>query len=188
MTHTTTRATTHARRNAENPLGDPSQPSENFTQADLPGSDNAHCQDTTEGPTGNLGEGADQRDRINRPAQAPTEAPPHMARTPQAIGNYGLGARLPGSFTEGAEPTEDSPLTERNMPITNNLGGNIPAREISSTITGLMALEAMRAISDRPASAVPMSRDQALAEIQRYLLEIEQQWLEYDEGNSPSNN
>ena len=43
-------------------------------------------------------------------------------------------------------------------------------------------------ISDCPASAVPMSRDQALAEIQRYLLKIEQQWLEYDEGNSPSNN
>ena len=33
-----------------------------------------------------------------------------------------------------------------------------------------------------------MSRDQALAEIQRYLLKIEQQWLKYDEGNSPSNN
>ena len=111
-----------------------------------------------------------------------------MARMPQAIGNYGLGARLPGSFTGGTEPTEDSPLTERNTPTTNNPGGNTPAREISSTITGLTALEAMRAISDRPASAVPMSRDQALAEIQRYLLEIEQQWLEYDEGNSPSNN
>ena len=111
-----------------------------------------------------------------------------MARMPQAVGNYGLGARLPGSFTGGAKPTEDSPLTERNMPTTNNPGGNTPAREISSTVTGLMALEAMRAISDRPASAVPMSRDQALAEIQRYLLEIEQQWLEYDEGNSPSNN
>ena len=80
------------------------------------------------------------------------------------------------------------PLTKRNMPMTNNLGGNTPAREISSTITGLTALEAMRAISNCPASAVPMSRDQALAEIQRYLLEIEQQWLEYDEGNSPSNN
>ena len=188
MTHTTTRATTRARRNVENPPGDPPQPSENFTQADPPGSDNAQHQDTTEGPTGNLGEGADQCDQINRPAQAPTEAPPYMARMPQAVGNYGLGARLPGSFTGGAEPTEDSPLTERNMPTTNNLGSNTPAREISSAITGLTALEAMRAISDRPASAVPMSRDQALAEIQRYLLEIEQQWLEYDEGNSPSNN
>ena len=111
-----------------------------------------------------------------------------MARMPQAVGNYGLGARLPGSFTGGAEPTEDSLLTERNTPMTNNLGGNTPAREISSAITGLTVLEAMRAISDRPASAVPMSRDQALVEIQRYLLEIEQQWLEYDEGNSTSNN
>ena len=72
--------------------------------------------------------------------------------------------------------------------MTNNPGGNTPAREISSTITGLMALEAMRAISDHPASAVPMSRDQVLAEIQRYLLKIEQQWLKYNEGNSPSNN
>ena len=115
MTRTTTRATTRARRNTENPPGDPSQPSENFTQADPPGSDNAHRQDTTEGPTGNLREGTDQRDRINCPAQAPTEAPPHMARTPQAIGNYGLGARLPGSFTGGAEPTEDSPLTEKEI-------------------------------------------------------------------------
>ena len=112
-----------------------------------------------------------------------------MARTPQAVGNYRLGARLPGSFTGGAEPTEDSPLTERNMPTTNNLGGtDTPARKISSAITGLTALEAMRVISDHPASAVPMSRDQALAEIQRYLLKIEQQWLEYDESNSPSNN
>ena len=183
MTHTTTRATTHARRNTENPPGDPPQPSENFTQADPPGSDNAQRQDTTEGPTGNLGEGADQHDRINRPAQAPTEAPPYMARMPQAVGNYGLGARLPGSFIGGAEPTEDSPLNKRNTPMTNNLGSNTPAREISSAITGLTALEAMRVISDRPASAVPMSRDQALTEIQRYPLEIEQQWLEYDEGN-----
>ena len=111
-----------------------------------------------------------------------------MARMPQAVGNYGLGATLPGSFTGGTEPTEDSPLTKRNMPMTNNLGGNTPARKISSAITGLTALEAMRAISDRPASAVPMSRDQTLAEIQRYLLEIEQQSLKYDEGNSPSNN
>ena len=118
----------------------------------------------------------------------PTEAPPHMARTPQAIGNYGLGLRLPGSFTGGAEPIEDSPLTKRNTPMTNNPGGDTSAREISSAFTGLMALEAMRAISDCPASAVPMSMDQALAEIQRYLLEIEQQWLKYDEGNSPSNN
>ena len=102
---------------------------------------------------------------------------------PQAIGNYGLGARLPGSFTGGAEPTEDSPLNKRNMPTTNNLGSNTPAREISSAVTGLTALEAMRVISDCPASAVPMSRDQALTEIQRYPLEIEQQWLEYDEGN-----
>ena len=163
--------------------GTPPQPSENFTQADPPGSDNAQRQDTTEGPTGNLGEGADQRDWINRPAQAPTEAPPYMARMPQAIGNYRLGARLPGSFTGGAEPTEDSPLNKRNTPTTNNLGSNTPAREISSAITGLTALEAMRVISDRPASAVPMSRDQALTEIQRYPLEIEQQWLEYDEGN-----
>ena len=62
MTRTTTRATTRARRNVENPPGDPSQPSENLTQADPPGSDNAHRQDTTEGPTGNLREGADQRD------------------------------------------------------------------------------------------------------------------------------
>ena len=153
----------------------PPQPSENFTQADLPGFDNAQHQDTTEGPTGNLGEGVNQRNQINYPAQAPTEASPHMARTPQAIGNYGLGARLPSSFTGGAEPIQDSPLTKRNTPMTNNLGGNTPAREISSTITGLTALEAMRAISDRPASAVPMSRDQALTEIQRYLLEIEQQ-------------
>ena len=51
-----------------------------------------------------------------------------------------------------------------------------------------MALEAMQAISDCPASAVPMSRDQVLTKIQRYLLEIEQQWLKYDEGNSPCNN
>ena len=129
-----------ARHNTENPPGDPSQPSENFTQANPPGSDNAQHQDTTEGPTGNLGEGANQCDQINRPAQVPTEAPPYMARTPQAIGNYGLGARLPGSFTGGAEPTEDSPLTERNTPMTNNPGGDTPAREISSTITGLMAL------------------------------------------------
>ena len=188
MTRTTTRATTRARRNAENPPGDPPQPSENFTQPDPPGSDNAQRQDTTEGPIGNLREGADRRDRTNRPAQAPTEAPPHMARTPQAIGNYGLGARLPGSFTGGAEPIEDSPLTERNTLTTNNPGGTTPAREISSAVTGLTTLEAMRAISDRPASAVPMSRDQALTEIQRYLLEIEQQWLEYDEGTSPSDN
>ena len=159
----------------ENLLGDPPQPSENFTQADLPGSNNAQHQDTTEGPTGNLGEGTNQHNQINRPTQAPTEAPPHMARMPQAVGNYGLGARLPGSFTGGAEPTEDSPLTERNMPTTNNLGGNTPAREVSSAVTGLMALEAMRAISNPPASAMPMSRDQVLAEIQRYLLEIEQQ-------------
>ena len=179
MTRTTTCATMRARRNAENPPGDPSQPSENFTQADLPGSDNAHRQDTTEGPTGNLREGADQCDQINRPTQAPTEAPPHMARTPQAIGNYGLGARLPGSFTGDAEPTEDSPLTERNTPTTNNPGGNTSAREVSSAVTGLMALEAMRVISDRPASAVPMSRDQALAEIQRYLLEIHIMHLSY---------
>ena len=137
---------------------------------------------------GNLGEGADQRDQTNCPAQVPTEAPPHMARTPQAIGNYELGARLPGSFTGGTEPIEDSPLTERNTPTTNNPGGNIPAREISSAVTGLTALEAMRAISDHPASAVPMSRNQVLAKIQRYLLEIEQQWLEYDEGTSPSDN
>ena len=87
----------------ENPLGDPPQPSENFTQADPPGSNNAQHQDTTEGPTsGNLREGADQRDQINHPTQVPTEAPLHMARMPQAIGNYGLGARLPGSFTGGA--------------------------------------------------------------------------------------
>ena len=33
-----------------------------------------------------------------------------------------------------------------------------------------------------------MSRDQALAKIQRYLLKIEQQWLKYDEGTSPSDN
>ena len=170
------------------PARRPPQPSENFTQANPPGSDNTQCQDTTEGPTGNLGEGADQHNQINRPTQAPTEAPPYMARMPQAIGKYGLGARLPGSFTGGAEPTEDSPLTERNTPMTNNPGSNTPVREISSTATGLMALEAMRVISDCPASAVPMSRDQALAEIQRYLLEIEQQWLEYDKGNSPSNN
>ena len=189
MTRTTTCATTCARRNTENPLGDPPQSSENFTQADLPGSDNAQCQDTTEGPTGNLREGADQHDQINRPTQAPTEVPPHMARTPQAIGNYGLGARLPRSFTGGTEPTEDSPLIERNTPTTNNPGGNTPAREVSSAVTGLTALEAMRVISNCPASAVPMSRDwQVLAEIQRYLLEIEKQWLEYDEGNSPSNN
>ena len=160
--------------------GTPLQPSENFTQADLPGSDNAQHQDTTEGPTVNLGEGANHCDRINFPAQALTEAPPHMARTSQAIGNYGLGARLPRSFTGSTEPTEDSPLTERNLPMTNNLGGNTPARKVSSAVTGLMALEAMRTISDHPASAVPMSRDQALAEIQRYLLEIEQQWLKYD--------
>ena len=170
------------------PTGGPPQLSENFTQADLPGSDNAQCQDTTEGPIGNLGEGADQCNQTNRSAQTFTEAPPHMARMPQAIGNYGLGARLPGSFTGGTEPIEDSPLTERNTPTTNNPGGNTPAREISSAVTGLMALEAMWAISDHPASAVPMSRDQALAEIQRYLLEIEQQWLEYDEGTSPSDN
>ena len=167
MTRTTTRATTRARCNTENPLGDPPQPSENFAQADPPGPDNAQHQDITEGPTGNLGEGADQRDQINRPAQAPTEAPPYMARTPQAVGNYRLGARLPGSFTGGAEPTEDSLLTERNTPMTNNPGGNTPAREISSAATGLTALEAVRAISDRPASAVPMSRDQALAEMQQ---------------------
>ena len=110
-----------------------------------------------------------------------------MARMPQAIGNYGLGARLPGSFTGGTEPIEDSPLTERNTPTTNN-PGTTPAREISSAVTGLTALEVMRVISDCPASAVPMSRDQALTEIQRYLLEIEQQWLEYDEGTSPSDN
>ena len=73
-------------------------------------------------------------------------------------------------------------------PTTNNPGGNTPAREISSAVTGLMALKAMRAISNCPVSAVPMSRDQVLAKIQRYLLEIEQQWLEYDKGNSPSNN
>ena len=168
--------------------GTPPQPSENFTQADPPGSDNAQCQDTTEGPIGNLREGADQRDQTNRPAQTPTEATPHMARTPQAIGNYGLGARLPGSFIGGAEPIEDSPLTERNTPTTNNLGGTTPAREISSAVTGLTALEAMRVISNHPASAVPMSRDQALAKIQKYLLEIEQQWLKYDKGTSPSDN
>ena len=33
-----------------------------------------------------------------------------------------------------------------------------------------------------------MSREQALIEIQRYLLEIKQQWFKYDEGNSLSNN
>ena len=159
MTHTTTHATTHTRRNVENPLGDPPQPSENFTQADLPGSDNTQCQDTTEGPTGNLREGTDQCDWINRPTQVPTEAPPYMVRMPQAIGNYRLGARLPGSFTGGTEPTENSPLTQRNTPTTNNPGGNTPAREISSAITGLMALEAMRVISNCPVSAVPMSRD-----------------------------
>ena len=90
------------------PAGGPPQPSENFTQAYPPGPNNAQRQDTTEGPTGNLGEGADQRDWINCPTQAPTEAPLYMARTPQAVGNYRLGARLPGSFTGGAEPTEDS--------------------------------------------------------------------------------
>ena len=83
-----------------------------------------------------------------------------MARMPQAIGNYGLGARLPSSFTGGSKPIEDSPLTERNTPMTNNPGGNTPAREISSAVTGLMVLEAMQAISNHLASAVPMSRDQ----------------------------
>ena len=160
----------------------PPQSSENFTQADLPRSNNAQCQDTTEGPIGNLGEGTNQCNQTNHPAQVPTEAPLHIARTPQAIDNYRLGARLPGSFTGGAEPIEDSPLTKRNTPTTKNLGGNTPAREISSAVIGLTALEAMQAISDCPASAVPMSRDQALAKIQRYLLKIEQQWLEYDEG------
>ena len=65
-----------------------------------------------------------------------------MARTPQAIGNYGLGAILPSNFTGGAEPIEDSPLTKRNTPTINNPGGTTPAREISSAVTGLMALEA----------------------------------------------
>ena len=188
MTCTTTRATTHARCNAENLLGDPPQPSENFTQPDQPGSNNAQHQDTTEGPIENLEEGANQHNRINCPAQAPTEAPPYMARMPQAISNYGLGVRLPSNFTGGTEPIEDSLLTKRNTPTTNNLGGNTPAREISSAVTGLTALEAMQVISDHPASAGPMSRDQALAKIQRYLLKIEQRWLEYDEGTSPSDN
>ena len=72
-----------------------------------------------------------------------------LHRRPQKpIGNYGLGARLPGSFTGGAEPIEDSPLTKRNTPMTNNPGGNTPARKISSAVTSLMALEAMWAISN----------------------------------------
>ena len=146
----------------ENLLGDPPQPSENFIQADPPGSDNAQHQDTTEGPIVNLGEGTNQCNQINHPAQVPIEAPLHMARMPQAISNYGLGARLFSSFTGGAEPIEDSPLTKRNTPMTNNPGGNTPAREISSAITGITALEAMRVISNCPASAVPMSMDQAL--------------------------
>ena len=129
----------------------PPQPSENFTLANLPGSNNAQCQDTTEGSIGNLREGADQCNQTNCPAQVLTEASSHMARMPQAIGNYGLGARLPSSFTGGSKPIEDSPLTERNTPMTNNPGGNTPAREISSAVTGLMVLEAMQAISNHHA-------------------------------------
>ena len=133
----------HTRRNMENLPGDLPQPSENFTQANLPESNNAQFQDTTEGLIGNLREGTDQCDWTNHPAQVSTEAPLHMARTPQAIGNYGLGARLPSSFTGGTEPIEDSPHTKRNTPTTNNPGGNTPAREISSAVTGLMVLEAI---------------------------------------------
>ena len=54
MTRTTTCATTCTRQNAENPPRDIPQPSENFTQVNLPGSDNTQHQNTTEGPMGTL--------------------------------------------------------------------------------------------------------------------------------------